>query len=99
MNFFVLFHPSVKIRGGMDKRSESILQVQRKTLMYFWWETAAQAWREELMNLKFQYWAPNQTTVLSGEWAELHQILGVHRTIIDAPQVCVHFRYVASFWN
>ena len=79
--------------------SELILQVQPVTqpLIYFWRVTAAQAGKEYLMNLKFQLWGPNQRLVLGGEWAALHQILGVHTTIIDAPHICFDFTYVASF--
>ena len=46
----------------MGEISELLLQVQPWTqpLIYVWWETAAQAGREELMNLKFQYSADNK---------------------------------------
>ena len=36
--------------------------------------------------------------IVGGEWTELHQILGEHRTIIDGPNV-LDFRYIAVFGN
>ena len=58
-------------------------------------------WERRADEFKIPIWGSltpeNQTTVLRGEWAELHQILGVRRPIIDAHQVCLDFRYVASF--
>ena len=49
-------------------------------------------WERRADEFKIPIWGTNQTTVLRGEWAELHQILEVHRTIIDAPQVRLDFR-------
>ena len=48
---------------------------------------------------KPEYGAPNQTTVLRGKWAELHQTLAVRRTTIGAPQVQKRRRYIARFLN
>jgi len=39
------------------------------------------------MKLKFQYCGLQPETVLRGEWAELHQILEVRRTIIATHKV------------
>ena len=91
----------VKITEGMGKISESILQVQPwiQPLIYFWWGNRCIGWKRRADEFKIPIWGPNQTTVLRGEWAKLYQILGVHRTIIDAPQVCLDLRYVASIRN
>ena len=40
---------------------------------------------------------PNQTMVLRKEWAELYQSLAGRRSIIDALDVILCFRYVAPF--